>query len=146
MRKLNQLHWMFFALAFIALFSACTKEEVIIKPKVEIISPTPNTVFYYGEKVKMKLSFDDTDGIQAYSYGLIPQNLNGTNYDFEKKMSLGAFVTYFEIEHEIELPKKYSATQNYDDGEYVLRIMAEDYKANLTVKDVLIVIKNKEEE
>lgn len=140
---MKKIQLVLFVCMFFALFSACSEEEKIEKPIIEIKSPAENDTFFYGNKIKVKLSFKDTDGILAYSYTLIPQNLTGVNFNFEKKMFVYGFMDYLEIEHAIEVSEEHSPNVKFDDGAYILRIYCEDHKGTLSTKDLKINIKNK---
>lgn len=122
--------------AFLATFSlsSCSKEDPdTVGPEIEITNIEENQEFKFGKNLVMHFKFTDQTGMFEYEYEIYAKDYTPKEFTAKKHFEFEGYYTELSEAQSVLLPAK-SATesQNYQEGEYLIKVTAADILGNLS--------------
>ena len=113
-------------LASVFTFVGCNNDDPDnVGPTIEIINIPDNAVFEFGQNLVMNFNFTDQTGVYEYSYEIYSKDFLPKEFRITRKVyDLQGFFTEINKVHSVILPAK-SATEDYDEGEYIIEVKVE---------------------
>ncbi len=128
--KLIRVFFVMFLTAFT--LTSCENEDVdTVGPEIQILNIEDNQEFKFGEDLVMYFLFKDQVGMDAYRYEVYAKDYTNKSYMFENTIEFQGYFTQLEEVRTIVLPSK-TAVEDYQEGEYLIKITASDIRGNLS--------------
>lgn len=133
MKFLKQLS-LFFLVVTSFVFTGCTNEEPdTTGPTIAITNIPDNKEFKFGDDLVMSFEFTDEIGFQIFSYEIYSKDFVSNSFIVnESLVDLKTFYTYIKLDKSVILPAK-SETENYYEGDYIIKIKAIDLNQNVSI-------------
>lgn len=100
-------------------------------PEIQILNIEDNQEFKFGEDLVMYFLFKDQVGMDAYRYEVYAKDYTNKSFMFENTIEFQGYFTQLEEVRTIVLPSK-TAVEDYQEGEYLIKITASDIRGNLS--------------
>lgn len=123
-----------FVVLFVAActITSCENEKIDTEgPEVQILNIEEDQEFYFGEELVMHLLFKDQVGMDAYRYEIFAKDYTERSFMYRNTIELRSYYTQLEEFRSVLLPKK-TTIEDYQEGEYLIKITASDIRGNLS--------------
>lgn len=128
MKFLKLLSILFLTSTFIL---SCDKEDPdTTGPTIEINNITDGKAYKFGETLIMNFKFTDQSGIYEYQYHLYSKDDIEKGLDVKQHIFYEGYFTNLEETKTITLPTK--GTTLFQEGDYVIEVVATDIKQNMS--------------
>ena len=122
-----------FLLTTVFTFVGCNDEDPdTVGPTIEITNVPDNKEFEFGKELKMDIHFNDPSGIAEYQIEIYKEDFTPNSFEFTKLVKIAAFSTNFTVYQGVLVPEKIEVDKLYDEGNYIIKIIAVDYKGNIS--------------
>ena len=128
--KLIRVFFVMFLTAF-TLTSCENDDDDTVGPEIQILNIEDNQEFKFGEDLVMYFLFKDQVGMDAYRYEVYAKDYTNKSFMFENTIEFQGYFTQLEEVRTIVLPSK-TAVEDYQEGEYLIKITASDIRGNLS--------------
>lgn len=112
---------------------ACNDEDPdTVGPTIEITNIPDNKEYKFGDDLIMNFKFTDQTGVYEYAYEVYSKD--GLPKEFkvnQKHFDLQGYFTEINQIQTVLLPAK-SATETYDEGDYIIEVKAADINQRIT--------------
>lgn len=114
-------------------FVGCNDEDPdTVGPTIEITNIPDNKEYKYGEDLGMHFKFTDQSGVYEYAYEIYSKNSLPKEFKVNQKhFDLQGYFTEIDQIQSVILPAK-SATETYDEGDYIIEVKASDINQRIT--------------
>lgn len=114
-------------------FVSCNDEDPdTVGPTIEITNFADNKEFKFGEDLVMNFKFTDQSGVYEYAYEIYAKEFSPKEFSVTQKLfDLQGYFTEINQIQTVILPAK-SATEDYDEGDYIIEVKASDINQRIT--------------
>lgn len=114
-------------------FVGCNDEDPdTVGPSIEITNIPDNKEFKFGGELKMDIHFNDPNGVVEYQIEIYREDFTVNSFEFTKLVKIAAFSTDFTVYQGVLIPKEIENDKLYDEGSHIIKIIAVDYKGNIS--------------
>ena len=100
-------------------------------PIIEITNIPDNKEYKFGENLVMHFKITDQTGMYEYKYELYAKDFTSDSFTYENHIQLEGYLTKLEEAKSILLPEK-SASETYQEGDYLIKVQASDINQNVS--------------
>ena len=114
-------------------FVGCNDDDAdTAGPTIEITNVTDNKEFKFGSELKMDIHFNDPSGVVEYQVEIYKEDFTPNSFEFTKLVKIAAYSTDFTVYQGVLIPEKIEVDKLYDEGNHIIKIIAVDYKGNIS--------------